>query len=412
MRAGGLNPILACNGTGLDSAPVIGRTDTGGVVRFDPWDAYRSGLVSSTGILVMGLMGSGKSMCAKTIALRLIAAGRRAIVLGDPKGEWVPLADWLNQGRNGDAQVVAPGKPGVRVNPLDAGSRDPSIGESQWVQAVSAARATRVRAVISILRGGQPFTTTEENCLTVAMEELAARTGAPTLRDVYDQLETPSADMKSICGGQAPHELALALRLLMTGPLAGAFDGQSTVKLNPWAGLTVVDTSTLAFSEARTRAIASECVTGWVTAALRARDGAFRVVISEEGWEDFRDPYRVAGMDEILRMSGHWGCALLMIFHELSDADMFGDAGSAHRNQLRGLLSKCETQIIYRCSQRERPVVADLLGLSEMEAELIVSGLPQGWGWWRIGSGLRLCVRPEMTRFAYQVFNTDKGRKG
>ncbi|MDR1189434.1 MAG: hypothetical protein LBK95_18625 [Bifidobacteriaceae bacterium] len=412
MRAGGLNPILACNGTGLDAAPVIGRTDTGAVVRFDPWEAYQARLVTSTGMLVMGLMGSGKSMCAKTLAMRLIATGRRVITLGDPKGEWVPLADWLNLGRAGDAQVVAPGRAGTRLNPLDAGAPDPTLGRAQWAQAVAASRANRVRAVVSILRGGARFTVAEENALTVALEEVLARTGEPTLRQVHEHLDAPSPALVSICGTDAPRELALALRLLTAGPLAGMFDSASTVRLDPAAALTVVDTSTLAFSEARIRAIASECVTGWVTAALRSRDGDFRLVVSEEGWEDFRDPFRVAGMDEILRMSGHWGCSLLMIFHELSDADMFGDAGSAHRNQVKGLASKCETQIIYRCSRRERTVVTDLLGLSDMEGELITSALTQGWGWWRIGAALRLCVRPEVTPNAYQAFNTDKGRRG
>jgi hypothetical protein len=380
---------------------------------YDPWDAYAAKLTSSTGILVLGLMGAGKSMCAKCLAMRLIAAGRRVIVQGDPKGEWTPLAGWISQDHPGQAQIIAPGiRTTTTLNPLDAGTVDRSLGETQWAAAVAGARSTRIRAIISILRGGQPFTMTEENALLIALERVAARTSQPTLRDVYDELEKPSDDMTFRCGGEAPRQLALTLRLLMAGPLAGVFDGQSTVKLNPSAALTVVDTSTLAFAEPRVRAIASECITGWVTSTLRSRDGQFRLLISEEGWEDVRDPYRVAGMDEVLRMSGHWSCSLMMILHELSDSEMFGEAGSAHRNRLRGLLSKCETQILYRCSAREKPVISELLRLSDMESEIITSSLPQGWGWWRIGSSLRLCVRPEVTPYAYEVFNTDRGRIG
>jgi len=175
--------------------------------------------------------------------------------------------------------------------------------------------------------------------------------------------------------------------------------------------MTVVDTSALLHATAEVRALASACIGAWVDSVLRSRDGRFRLVISEEGWAELRDPYIVAAMDERLRMAGEWRCSNWLIFHELEDMDQFGEEGSAQRHQVRGLISKSPIKIIYGQSATAVPNATELLKLNPDEAELLTT-LPQGVGLWRIGESAPVLVHPLLTSRAYELFNTDAGREG
>jgi hypothetical protein len=416
MRAGGLNPVLASGGTGLDS-PAWGITDKGTLFRYDPWDAYAAQLVTSTGMMVLGTMGGGKSYLCKVFALALMAIGRRVIVLEDPKSEWTPVADWLNMGPDRPADVIKLGpSTGNRLNPLDAGVRDWTMSEELWLQQVQAARLAKLLTIVSILRSAQPFTAAEENTVTEALQrECVAHPATPTIRGVWDQLDlmrSASVRAQDPLIGEAAEQLWLTFRLLTAGPTAGMFDLPSTVRLDPAAALTVLDTAALAGSQPRVKAIASECTTGWVTATLRSRDGAWRLLIAEEAWEALSDPYRVAGMDEMLRLSGHWRCALMLVTHQLSDATRYADLGSAHRGMMEGLFSLLQTQIIFASSETEASTIATQLGLTDQERRIIVGELQQGWALWRIGSQLRVKAKAYATPHARMVADTSIDRAG
>jgi hypothetical protein len=408
-RAGGLNLLMAPSGTGLRDAPIIGQDASAVWFQWDPWRAYTAGLVSSQGIVLFGLMGMGKSMCAKTIAGRLMAApwNRKVVVLSDPKGEWVPVADWCS----GQVVSVGPGSGNV-INPLDSPSPPYGIPDSGWVDQVQSSRLDRLRAIVSILRGGKPFTEREEVGLGRALGQAVSQTTAqPTLGMVFEQLDQPSNELVGLVGLETCEVLALTLRRVVEGSLGGMFNGQTSFSMHASAPLTVFDSSALFAADKVTKAIVNECVTGWLIGVLRSGDGEYRLLIAEEGWEAFSDEHRVAGMDEILRMSGQWRCALMLIFHEMSDADQFGGQGSAHRARLSGVLSKAETQIVYKCSTREAARVGELLNLRDNEREMITV-LPQGVGLWRLGQQFSAVVHPQVTEQAYKVYNTDRGRVG
>src|SRR4051794_19633342 len=83
---------------------------------YDPFEAYRSGLVTNPNVLIAGEPGTGKSATAKCIVYRACGAFGRWVAIADPKGEYGPLADALGL----DVIRLHPGG-SARINPLDPG---------------------------------------------------------------------------------------------------------------------------------------------------------------------------------------------------------------------------------------------------------------------------------------------------
>ena len=69
----------ATAGTGVN----LGSDLLGGSFAFDPFSAYREGRVTNPNVVVLGQIGRGKSTFVKTLLLRELERGRRAVVL-DP----------------------------------------------------------------------------------------------------------------------------------------------------------------------------------------------------------------------------------------------------------------------------------------------------------------------------------------
>src|SRR5580700_7602201 len=75
----------------------------GGGFAFDPFEAYRAGLVTNPNVLVAGEPSTGKSTFVKTFLARVRSVfgpaggmrGGRWLAVVDPKGEYAPLAERL-----------------------------------------------------------------------------------------------------------------------------------------------------------------------------------------------------------------------------------------------------------------------------------------------------------------------------
>lgn len=111
-------PFLTESGLGHEGTYIGTDVFGSGAFSYDPWILYEKGVISGPSIVVIGTVGTGKSMCGKSLVARSVTLGRKAAVASDPKGEWVPVAEALG----GKVISVGPGKP-ARVNPLDAGPR-------------------------------------------------------------------------------------------------------------------------------------------------------------------------------------------------------------------------------------------------------------------------------------------------
>lgn len=115
-------PFITESGLGHEGTYIGTDVFGSGAFSYDPWILYDKGIISGPSIVVIGTVGTGKSMCGKSLVARSITLGRKAAVASDPKGEWVAVANAVG----GKVISVGPGR-SARVNPLDAGPRPSCI---------------------------------------------------------------------------------------------------------------------------------------------------------------------------------------------------------------------------------------------------------------------------------------------
>jgi type IV secretory pathway VirB4 component len=355
---------------------------TGEPFSFDPWALYAAGVLTNPNVALAGVIGSGKSALAKSLAVRAIASGRRAYVPGDPKGEWSAVAEQVG----GVVLRLGPGLP-ARLNPLDVGTGD------------VAAQRSRVLAAVAESLLGRDLTPGERAALDAAagsvshdsVSAVSTRRG-PVVSEVIAALIDPDPTQAQDDGVALAdrvsdgRDIAHGLRRLVRGDLAGMFDAPSTVTFDPNAPMVVVDLSALG-SDDLAVAVAMTCAASWLEAALGtgASDGARvgRWIIYDEAWRLLRSPALIRRMQAQWKLSRAHGIANLLVLHRLSDLDAVGAAGSEARALAAGLLADCSTRVIYRQESDQLTGTASALGLSDTERTLLPA-LPRGCGLWRL----------------------------
>lgn len=135
--------------------------------------------------------------------------------------------------------------------------------------------------------------------------------------------------------------LGHALRRLVSGDLAGLFDGPSTVAFDPSLPMLSLDLSQIQGSD-QLIAMVMTCASAWLEAALSSPDGGQRWVIYDEAWRLLRQPALLARMQSQWKLSRALGIANLLVVQGLSDLDAVGSADSEARALARGLLGICQ----------------------------------------------------------------------
>lgn len=410
-RAGALTPWVS-GGQVVFEGPLIGVEHLSGTpFRFDVWSAYRSRMVTSVNGIVAGMMSSGKSMFLKTLATRELQAGRRVIVMSDPKGEWARVAHAVG------GIVICPGAGGY-LNILDVPARREGEDEDEWVKGCVQARSVALRGLVTALRSGVTPSEGEQALLDAACERLTVAGPTPTVARLVDLL-TSGWPVQARIRGLDDHEasaaartLTLSLDKLVHGALRGAFEHESTVRVDPSSVMIVFDTSGIEAADEVRRSVYTAALSSWIDRILASKDGVFRLIIAEEGWEVISNPALVEAYDRRIRLSGEYACSSWLLLHELKDLDKFGELGGMQREKINGILTLSEIKVIYRQSPSSLAYLRELLtDLTDDEVEAIAS-MPQGVALWRVGNRVRTLVHPLMSSAAYEVFNTDRGRGG
>lgn len=367
----------------------IGRDLYGSSFCYDPWQLYDQKVITGTNAVVVGQIGRGKSACVKTLLARQVLHGRKGVAF-DVKGEYGPLADALG---------VTPLRlePGgrLRLNPLDP--RSTSREQAELVEALA---GTALRRLL------RPE---ERTALELAIGAARQGSSEATLPAVVEALFNPDVATAAMIHtspaalAASARDVALELRRLCEGALAGMFDGPTSTSVDFQAPLVVVDLSGVYHSPALP--VVMTCVAAWLQAALAADVTTRRVVVMDEAWRMFGDVAIAAWMQQSFKLSRSFGVQNILVMHRLSDLGAAGAAGSHQVRLVEGLLADAETRIIYAQPPSEVERCRELLGLTDTEAAML-PGLPRGQALWKVG-GRSFLVEHRLAAGDRHVVDTD-----
>jgi hypothetical protein len=396
-----LYPFVIPDDLGVDGC-YIGREASGGLFCFDPWECYAKGKLTSPNIVVLGQIGRGKSAFVKSFIWRQRCFGRQCWAL-DPKGEYEALA----LACEGSHLRLGPGL-GLRLNPLDVNPVAPAAldpppgpdfsGEPGLLSAghvtsspggVAPAHQRRAELLGTLLASslGRPLQPEERAAADVALGAAEERSSVPTLPLVANALLNPQPHQAQLLGTDTEglrrdgRQVALELRRLVHGDLAGMFDGETSAGVELGTGMVVLDLSRLYASPAL--GLLMVCALSWLQSAL-ASGSAKRLVVLDEAWAVLSHLATARWLQATFKLSRAYGVANVAVVHRLSDLKAAGQDGSQEQRLAEGLLADAETRVVFGQAPGEAERAGELLGLSRTE-QMILAQLPRGVALWRVG---------------------------
>jgi hypothetical protein len=353
------------------------------------WDgpvAYSRRLISNPCIVIYGLIGSGKSMGAKSMLWRGLPFGRKFAVPGDIRGEYVRLC----RAAGGSPIVLGPGSP-MRLSPLASPPRPTHVPEAFWRETVATHRQTTLTTLAKAALQRE-LSQSEKTALDLALVD-ATRADAdpdrwkqPALGEISRWLLEPPPSQ--LADEHIPdvdrfrgeiYDLALAMRLLVRGVFAGVLDVETTATVDTSGPCAVVDMSRLQLDDAAL-ALVVTCTQAAVELGVQF-DPATWTVCYDEVWRYMRFYGLVARLaNRIKVVRDRVGGIPLLIAHRPSDwttGDPVLDTVS------QGMLKDIDVHVLHRQSQLEAEAAGRMLALPSTVVETL-TGLDQGSAVWRI----------------------------
>ncbi len=368
-----LYPFVAPEPLGLDSC-YLGREVGGGLFCFDPWEGYQRGVLTGPNMVVLGQIGRGKSAFVKSFVWRQVAFGRQCWVL-DPKGEY----DRLAAACGSEPLRLGPGT-GLRLNPLDVGPPGSDGDRHQ--------RRSGLLGALLASSLGRSLLPEERAAADVALAAAELRACTPTLPMVAEALLWPEPEAARRLGTDVEglrhdgRQLALELRRLVNGDLAGMFDGETSPALDLASCVVVLDLSLLYGSPAL--GLLMVCAMAWLQSALLEGGKRKRLFVLDEAWAVLSQLATSKWLQANFKLSRSYGVANVAVLHRLSDLRAAGPEGSQEQRLAEGLLSDAETRVCFGQSAADAGQAGQLLGLSATEVELL-GQLPRGVALWKVG---------------------------
>ncbi|MDP3713774.1 MAG: hypothetical protein Q8R60_14965 [Mycobacteriales bacterium] len=394
--------------------PLIGLDLLAGgtVFHYDPWVLYGRRLLTSPNMVVLGQLGKGKSSLVKTHLHRQLLAGRQAFVL-DPKGEYAGLAALHQMPR----LRLGPGSPD-RLNPLDPHPQDNAADVAR--------RRTTTCTALAATGLGRDLTPEERAALAATCARL---TPTALLADVVDALLQPDrataselhCDAAGLAGRIRP--LALELRRILHGDLAGMLDAPTTCRLDPHGPGLVLDLSAVFTTPALPTVMVA--AGAWLSRALTPTTGTTptsaatspstaagdgerrRLLLVDEAWSLLHLPATTAWLQALSKLARAHGVQLITVLHRPSDLTGQADHGTATQARAAGLLADAETRVLYAQTPGERTALAELLDLTAVELDL-VTALPPHRALWHVGPYRAVIEHLLSTVEAEQLIDTDQ----
>ncbi|WP_420120925.1 ATP-binding protein [Nakamurella sp.] len=402
-------PFLADGGLGSAGVYVGRDSYSGASFCYCGFDLYnrRPRLVSNTNIMMVGNIGWGKTNTAMALAVRNLPFGRRIVVPGDPKDDWLRLAIALG----GQGIRLGRGLP-ARLNPLDGGVKPAGKDPAMWHSEVWSRRQKLLIALVATAAPAiAPLEPLAVAALDLALAAAVQHSGTPTLPDVAHHLAAPDPDRAKAAGYDAEllrrrgQPVYAVLSSLINGHLGGLFDGPSTVRFDPLAPMIALGSAALGDDDLL-QSLVMLCCSAWVGSTMS--DPAFgqRLFVYDEAWRIISGEAQLDRMNADLRLSRHYGIANILAMHALSDPDKVGHADSAAVKKAQGLLSLCDTRVVFRQAPGELDRATADLALTQAERE-VVAGAGVGEALWKLPTK-SFRVQTILSDREKQMFNTDQ----
>jgi hypothetical protein len=358
-HAGSLYPLQVSGDLGIPGVAIGWDALSGGAFAYDPFEFYKHNIIKSPNMVVMGKIGRGKSAFVKSYLYRQAAIfGRRVWVAGDPKGEYAPLA----QACGLPIVHLEPGGT-TRINPLDPGTEtDTSVTSSRRSDLLAALVGTQLKRDLS---------PGERAALNGAIADLGVDA---MLQDVVELLFHPSeamCDRANATGQQLAadsRDIALELNRLVTGDLAGMFDGSSTVAVNDSRG-GVIDLSGV-YSHQSSLVPIMICVTHWLTQQLLQRDNQ-TIIVLDEAWQALAAAGVADWAQATAKLARAFGVQLVIVLHRLADLAAVGADDAAVTKKAQGLFEDADTIVSFAQHPKSLPATQEAMSLSDNETALL-----------------------------------------
>ena len=418
--ASGIYPWLVAEPMPPVGAPIGYDVFSKSTFSSHPVEWVDRGIVTNPNLYITGVPGSGKSGLIKQHVVRLAAFGTKSLILGDIKGEYNRLAEWLGV----TPIILGPGS-GHRLNPLDGGPLAANLPSDASARLERLGEVHRRRLLLlktlMTYRLGRDLRPLEEAAVGMALrratgEDRRGRLPNPLVSEVLNRLwELDDADAAELQLSSRSHllaevrEVGTALRNLLEDTLAGLFDGPTSAPLDFGAPVQTVDVSRLEGRGDEALALVLSCLSSWGQAAIddpaRAPDEPPRMVVRDELWRSMRYTALVRKLDADLRLSRAQGTIQIMATHRLADAEAAAEVAVA-----RHLVASCAVHIMLAQDVGQLRTLADEITLTEAERQMIASwnAAHIGRGLWHIGQGRAYVVQGVLSRTERELFFTNE----
>lgn len=401
-----LNPaVIGTSST--DRGIVIGPDLSSGAAYFhDVFTLYEEKKLSNPNVIVIGPLGSGKSVLVKTLYVmrQLMMQSRRAVVLDlkargdDGDSEYGEATRYMG----GDPFLMWPGHPDcTTLNILD-----PII-----LAGGGAGAAASLLNAVAELGGDGPLSALEQGALTTAHQLLLAKFKGgrtPVLPDLLDMFpEVVNADAYS--GFRGPtrdrvDEAALLastrLQRALADDVAGLFDGETSKTVGLQQKLTTFNICNLP-KQGPAMGMVMAVVHAWLMGTLRNNPDRWKTtLVMEEAWAFDAVAREIRSYEKLAR---GLGLSNIGILQHLSDPKPGSDGES--------LVREAGTAHLFRAEQeKDAEEYIGTFGLNPDNAGLLRT-LPQGEHLIKVGARREVHVQGHLTDTEYRITETDGALK-
>jgi hypothetical protein len=247
--------------------------------------------------------------------------------------------------------------------------------------------------------------------MDLALAAAVDAVGTPTLPDVAHHLANPDPEKARAAGYDAEllrhrgQPVYAVLSSLINGHLGGLFDGPSTVRFDPQAPMIALGSAALGDDDLL-QSLVMLCCSAWVGSTMSDPSFGQRLFVYDEAWRIIGGEAQLDRMNADLRLSRFYGIANILAMHALSDPDKVGHADSAAVKKAQGLLSLCDTRVVFRQAPGELDRATTDLALTQAERD-VVAGAGVGEALWKLPTK-SFRVQTILSEREKQMFNTDQ----